>query len=193
MIKGLEALKHLEDRANHDEYLFREDTNREKAVAFLEDNKSYVSTIEHELKEYNQLREELNTALNLNQCQTVDEWIEMMQNKLKLLNAFKNALTLEYHEYPTVEFNPSEDNVSYFVKQLYTIKQNEMDRDIRNNLREWVLKNAFPKELEALAIIKAINLFRVYESIEGKYYLETNIIDMELMKENYDTLREVLK
>lgn len=54
MNEGLEALKHLEDRANHDEYLFREDTNREKAIVFLKDNKNYVSIIEKALIEHEQ-------------------------------------------------------------------------------------------------------------------------------------------
>lgn len=48
------------------------------------------------------------------------------------------------------------------------------------------------KNKKLLKIIKAIDLFSVYESIEGKYYLETNIGEMELMKDNYDLLKEVL-
>lgn len=50
MVKGLDALKKLKDRADHDEYLFRKDTNREKAIKFLEENNSHVSLIEKELK-----------------------------------------------------------------------------------------------------------------------------------------------
>ena len=50
MSKGLEALKKLKDRADHDEYLFRQDTNREKAISFLNENDNFVNIIEKELR-----------------------------------------------------------------------------------------------------------------------------------------------
>ena len=83
MNKGLEALKHLEDRANHDEYLFREDTNREKAVAFLEDNESYVSTIEKELQALEILKAKLSPLAK-------STFLPMTQEEFNLLNEVLN-------------------------------------------------------------------------------------------------------
>ena len=56
MSKELEALVKLKDRADHDEYLFRQNTDKEKAIKFLDENSSYVSSIETALKEHEQYK-----------------------------------------------------------------------------------------------------------------------------------------
>lgn len=62
MNKCLEALEKLRDRANHDEYLFRKDTSREKALSFLKENDESIETIEKELKDYYALKKECEEA-----------------------------------------------------------------------------------------------------------------------------------
>ena len=47
------------------------------------------------------------------------------------------------------------------------------------------------KELKALEIIKAIGIIKVYETV-NKYKLETLVDEINLTKENYELLKEVL-
>ena len=53
--------------------------------------------------------------------------------------------------------------------------------------------NEIEKELKALEIIKGINFIRVYETIGGKYILEVVNDGIELTKDNYETLKEILE
>ena len=49
------------------------------------------------------------------------------------------------------------------------------------------------KELKALAIIKNCGaIIGVFETVGGKYYLETGKSEVGICKENYDLLKEVL-
>lgn len=189
MSKGLDALERLVDNK-----VFISLGRIQGKKQFAND----VNIIEKELKEYYQLREELNTALNLNQCQTIKEWAEMMQNKLKLLDAFRNALTIEHHDYPFAEFNnPLDDDISYLAKKLYVVKQNEMDKDIKSNLREWVLKNAFPKELKELKIIKdkrvCVWAIVMARNVDEYNFSIVNEIAKPLTQEEFKLLKEVLQ
>jgi len=157
MSKVLDALEKLIDRANHDEYVFRGDTNIEKAQKFLDENNEYKETIEKELKE--------------------------KEENEKVLNVFKNALTIEHHDLSmVVPQDDNEDIVAYAFKTLTTIRQNELDKSLRKALREWVLKNAFPKELKDLEFIKKC----FYVSSSG------GVFKTDFGDENIDKLKEVL-
>ena len=74
----------------------------------------------------------------------------IIEKELNVLEIFKNALTIEHHELLPVEINKNETDIGLLVKNIATIRQNKLDNELRKELREWVLKNAFPKELKAL-------------------------------------------
>ena len=123
----------------------------------------------------------------------IEKELKQAEENEKLLKVFKSALTIEHHEYPTIEqHNDSEDVMSYLVKELYTIRQSELEKDMRKALREWVLKNAFPKELKALEIIKNTGVLSISETIGGNHYIETMADTIGITKENYDLIKEVL-
>ena len=88
MSKELEALVKLKDRADHDEYLFRQDTDREKAIKFLNENNSYVSSVEQELKERENLATMCDELAELVGLKDKDylELKEIITKKLKALN-----------------------------------------------------------------------------------------------------------
>ena len=57
---------------------------------------------------------------------------------------------------------------------------------------KWVLKNAFPKELKALEIIKSKEMLSVFKDISGKFFIVFNTTAVEIPQEEYDLLKEVL-
>lgn len=121
------------------------------------------------------------------------EEYETIKKELKVLETFKHALTIEYKEQPLPTIDTSVDDYIFKqIKQEYTIIQNELDQRLRNSLKERVLKNAFPKELKALLIIKATGILRVFETLGNERTLESMIDSVKLTKEEYDLLKEVL-
>ena len=107
----------------------------------------------------------------LDRYKVIEKELKQAEENEKVLNIFKNALTIEHHDLPMVDpHDDSEDIVTFFVRQFFTIKQNELDKELRQALREWVLKNAFPKELKALEnISKAYGDYANYKI--GEYEL----------------------
>ena len=88
-MKALEALAKIKDELiTMCNYVQSKDNN-----AFVECNHdikkyvevNYTNPIEKELKEHEELVDELGVALNLNECQSVKEWAALMQKKLKVL------------------------------------------------------------------------------------------------------------
>lgn len=75
-LKGLEALKQLKDRAVHDEYLYRQDTNREKAISFLNEIDNFVNAIEKELKALEIIKEKQVNVLILKYSFISEEGVE---------------------------------------------------------------------------------------------------------------------
>lgn len=73
MSKGLEALKELKDRAVHDEYLFRQDTDREKAISFLNEIDNLVDVVEKELNVLKIIKEKKVDTFSLRKL-TLDEY-----------------------------------------------------------------------------------------------------------------------
>jgi len=130
-----------------------------------------------------------------------EELFDIIEQDLKALDIFKNALTIEHHEYSQVKIDPADDSVVGLVKQLYQIKQNEIDKDMRKALREWVLKNAFPKEMKMLDVIKDTFKISVYHSRHTEtgyemsiedYNPNGNIVFCDITKEQFDAVEEVL-
>jgi len=83
----------------------------------------------------------------------IEQAIKQAQKDKEMLGIFKSALTIE-HDLSTPSFTPLEKdkpfNASAIITETIKIKQNELDEKLRKSLREWVLKNAFPKELKRL-------------------------------------------
>ena len=173
MSKGLEALHH--PRIKTAKVDISAEGKHDIAYMFFDDTKQYTA-IEKELKQ--------------------------AEENEKLLKVFKDALTIEYHEYPTIEqHNDNEDVMSYLVKELYTIRQSELEKNMRKALRKWVLKNVFPKELKALEIIKPfLKNIRIVKNEKGQYEVLIDVINSDRplviarinSQEEYELLKEVL-
>lgn len=180
-----------------------------KGLEAFEDIKQLISTITFAgSKDKQWINEELSI---------IEKELKQAQKDKEMLNVFKNALTIEHHDYPMVELDHSEDAVSLFVKELTTIKQNELDKSMREELREWVLKNAFPEELkrleelaQVLSIVTCENgeLLKYKQALEIIKNKELNVFfikrytreefnfqclhKQQLTQEEYDLLKEVL-
>lgn len=127
----------------------------------------------------------------------IEKELEEAEDNKKMLDIFKNALIVEYKPFSVEVQEESEDFVSLLCKEIATIRENELDKNLRAILKKWVLKNAFPKELKALEIIKdkRVNCFDVIDSVDYKHYLilmEEYHKSWRLTKKEYDLLKEVL-
>lgn len=120
--------------------------------------------------------------------------LKKMQEDKEMLNIFKNALTIERDIPPELEIKESEKGCSYVFKEAVKIHENRIEEMLKKSLREWVLKNAFPKELKALDIIKKkrVDVCWIIE-MKNKTLEDYNGTHVyELTKEEYDLLKEVL-
>ena len=153
----LVALERLKDRAIHDEYLFKQDTNREKAISFLNEIDTFVNVIKQTL--------------------------EQAQEDKEMLDIFKNALTIKHDD-----ANVIHNDCGGMIEMIYTIEKNKLNEQLRKSLREWVLENAFPKELKALEIIKD----RLIVEDKGGYIQVVCEFSIPSKSKNYNLLKEVL-
>ena len=111
-----------------------------------------------------------------------------------MLNVFKNALTIERKPVNNIySFKKDRENsISSFVSEIIEIKQNELDEKLRKSLREWVLKNAFPKELKALEIIRKKHIHKcVLDTLEQDFNL-IEVKGKDITQKEYNLLKEVL-
>lgn len=95
-----------------------------------------------------------------NKWDIIEKELKQAEENEKLLNVFKNALTIERKPINNIySFKKDrEDCISSLASEIIEIKQNELNEKLRKSLREWVLKNAFPKELKRLEELeKAFN------------------------------------
>ena len=199
MGKGLELLKTYEDK-----YTFASQFNGDRLPDYQ--TRKMLEPIEKELKERENLAtmcDELAELVGLKDKdylvlkEVIKKALEKGKEDEKMVGIFKNALTIEHHDLPMVDpHDDSEDFVTYAFKTLTTIRQNELDKDLRQALREWVLKNAFPKELTALEILKPhiikISGMNVYDKDFYECFLQIGNQRIFISKEQYDLLREVL-
>lgn len=125
---------------------------------------------------------------------------EAEENKA-MLDIFKNALTVERAIPPELEIKESEKGNSYVFKEAVKIHEIRIEEMYKKALREWVLKNAFPKELKAFEIIKENLVVSYDESENDKPCLvigfkvdkdQMTIIYHTFDKEKIDLLKEVL-
>ena len=131
---------------------------------------------------------------------TIKKALDEAEKNEQTLLIFKNALTVEHHNLRMIDnSDPLKDCVDYAVKALYSIKQNELREDLCETLREWVLKNAFPKEMHELNLIRTGFIIRVYKSKHTKTGYEMSIDDSdgnrvfkEITEEEYDMLEVLL-
>lgn len=129
----------------------------------------------------------------------LDKLKEMQEDK-EMLNIFKNALTVERNIPPELEIKESEKGCSYVFKEAVKIHENRIEEMLKKSLKEWVLKNAFPKELKALDIIKekkvdTTTLFICFKDYNLETYNEcVNPLagELSLTQQEYDLFKEVL-
>ena len=124
----------------------------------LEYVRNQITKLKDDLQHYTMVEKDSVLAsqikYDLDMFCSIEKELKQAEENEKVLNICKNALTIEHHDLSMADLHDdSEDIVAYFVRQFFTIKQNELDKSLRQSLREWVLKNAFPKELKALEII----------------------------------------
>lgn len=120
---------------------------------------------------------------------------DKLEGDLNALKTLKNALTIETTPINTkVEDFKDDNGLTIFTKKLYEIKQNQLDFDLRQNLRDWVLKNACPKEYRAFEIVKNKKV-DVSLILVSKDVYEYNLwkLNNNLNQNEYDFLKGVLK
>ena len=98
----------------------------------------------------------------------------------------------------------SEDIFEYSVRTLIEIKHSELNKELKKELREWVLKNAFLKELKTLEIIKnkevdtkyLIRLWKTCEKsdkdILWKFNWYIRLEENKLTQKEFNLLKEML-
>lgn len=121
----------------------------------------------------------------INLCECIEKELKQAQEDKEVLNIFKNALAIK-HTCVLPKEQDQDDTFSYACRYLFEITQNDIDEKLRKSLREWVLKNAFPKELKALEVIKNSKMI-IQEFINGK--IEINLV---VDKEEYNLITEAL-
>lgn len=125
----------------------------------------------------------------------IEKTLKQAQEDKEMLNIFKNALTIERDIPPELEIKESEKGCSYVFKEAVKIHENRIEEMLKKSLRKWVLKNAFPKELKALEIIKEKNVkidVLKYQSDVVFYNMAVFEKEEKLTQEEYDLLKEVL-
>ena len=125
---------------------------------------------------------------------TIETALKEAQKDKEMLNVFTNALTIERDIPPELEIKESEKGTSYIFREAVKIHENIIEEKIKKALRKWVLKNAFPKELKALEIIKdkEVNVFIFLHSGDLETYNDMVEENRKFTQEEYDLLKEVL-
>ena len=82
---------------------------------------------------------------------------QKLKQKCKYLQSqvdiFKNALTIVKQE-PQVVKDFNKGNVSYTMKMLYAIRENEIDEELKRKLNHWVAFNLDKETIERLLKLK---------------------------------------
>ena len=132
----------------------------------------------------------------------IEQALTELEETKKINEIFKNAITIKHTGIHCEEkLDHTKDTFIYSIQPICEVIQNNIEKELKKQLREWVLKNAFPQELKALEIIKEKvmplvslededsickpNQYRVYDN---ELYQST-----ALTKEEYDLLKEWLK
>lgn len=75
----------------------------------------------------------------------IEQALKQAQEDKEMLSVFKNALTIKRDDANVVH-----NECGGMIEMIYTIEKNKLNEQLRKSLREWVLENAFPKELKEL-------------------------------------------
>ena len=124
---------------------------------------------------------------NVKDIETIEKELKQAQEDKKVLDIFKNSLTIEHCPISIEPLKDGEDFVGSLFRNITTIRTNELDKNLRETLRRWVLKNAFPKEIKALNEILALydkwlgnemsdfEFFTLLADIKDKYGLSKEV------------------
>ena len=103
------------------------------------------------------------------------ECLVVIEKALNTLELFKNALRLNTTQTEIGVTRDVEGNATISYDTNFEFIKKTLDEEYRKVLREWVLENACPKEVEALKIIKE----------KGLHYLEAALIQGNTSYEDY--------
>lgn len=121
----------------------------------------------------------------------IEKELKQAEKDREMLNIFKNALTIERIEPKPTSMKIENDGsiVCPLVQNIIKIRQTELNDNLRKSLREWVLKNAFPKELKALEIIfKYITIGNPFGNV---HYIYLNDESEMIMPKDFEILKEI--
>ena len=88
------------------------------------------------------------------------ENVEELEKRLLSLEAFKNSLTIQKDDayvFPSVKVDEHDhvgDVVAYYTGQIVKIEQNKLDINVKNQLKDWIIRNFFADENEILKALK---------------------------------------
>ena len=111
---------------------------------------AFENILNQELIKPNKYRKTIKDIASVGQVIEVEKELEQAQEDKKVLDIFKNSLTIEHCPISIEPLKDGEDFVGSLFRNITTIRTNELDKNLRETLRDWVLKNAFPKEIKAL-------------------------------------------
>ena len=138
----------------------------------------------------------------------IEQALTELEETKQINEIFKNAITIKHTGIRCeTKLDHSKDDLNYSVKHICEVFQNNIEEELKKQLREWVLKNAFPEELKALEVIKnkkvqVAYLHSMWDDFETTFnnndedvmwlYNEGREKGEQLIKEEYDLLKEVL-
>lgn len=148
---------------------------------------AFENILNQELIKPNKYRKTIKDIASVGQVIEVEKELEQAQEDKKVLDIFKNSLTIEHCPISIEPLKDGEDFVGSLFRNITTIRTNELDKNLRETLRDWVLKNAFPKEIKALNEILSLydkwlgnemsdfEFFTLLTEIKDKYGLSKEV------------------
>lgn len=148
---------------------------------------AFENILNQELIKPNKYRKTIKDIASVGQVIEVEKELEQAQEDKKVLDIFKNSLTIEHCPISIEPLKDGEDFVGSLFRNITTIRTNELDKNLRETLRDWVLKNAFPKEIKALNEILSLydkwlgnemsdfEFFTLLSEVKDKYGLSKEV------------------
>ena len=85
----------------------------------------------------------------------IEQALTELEETKKINEIFKNAITIKHAGINFEEkLDQSKDTFIYSIQPICEVIQNNIEKELKKQLREWVLKNAFPQELQILEVLK---------------------------------------
>ena len=120
---------------------------------------------------------------------TIEKELKRLEEQDKILKIIKEVIQF-IRTLPEVKIDDNGDFGS-IVQGLSLKIQRDLENEEREFFRNWILKECFPQELKALEVIKDMKPF-VLEIWDNRYWIKVGKCHLELPKEKYDLLTEVL-